>query len=92
MSKIITDVLFMADHFVMVTTIETEYNPDSREVEKAAWKRLADEYGDEWVASTKSFIKQVSIEVVPGTSADEVNQPEPTVNDIKKSIEESKDE
>ena len=28
-----------------------------------AWKRLADEYGDEWVDATKSFIKQVSIEV-----------------------------
>ena len=91
MPKIITDVLFMADHFVMVTTIETEYSPDSREVEKAAWKRLADEYGEEWTTTTKSYIKQVSIEVVPGTSADEVNKPEPTVNDIKKSIEESND-
>jgi hypothetical protein len=47
---------------------------------------LADEYGDEWVASTKSFIKQVSIEVVPGTSADEVN--EPTINDVMKSLAE----
>jgi hypothetical protein len=76
MSKINTDVLFMADHFVMVTTIETEYSPDQRDVEQAAWKRLADEYGDEWVDATKSFIKQVSIEVVPGTSADEHNIPE----------------
>jgi len=64
MPKINTDVLFMADHFVMVTTIITDYSPDSREVEQAAWKRLADEYGDEWVDATKSFIKQVSIEVV----------------------------
>lgn len=82
MPKINTDVLFMADHFVMVTTIETNYNPDSREVEKAAWKRLADEYGDEWVASTKSFIKQVSIEVIEPT-------PEPTVNDIAKARKEA---
>jgi len=64
MPKINTDVLFMADHFVMVTTIITDYSPDTRDVEAAAWKRLADEYGDEWVTSTKSFIKQVSIEVV----------------------------
>ena len=73
MSKIMVDVLFMADHFVLVTTIETEYSPDSREVEDAAWKRLADEYGDEWTTLTRSVVKQVSIEVVPGTSADEVN-------------------
>ena len=63
MPTINTDVLFMADHFVMVTTIQTDYSPDQRDVEQAAWKRLADEYGDEWVDATKSFIKQVSIEV-----------------------------
>ena len=71
---ITTDVLFAADHFIMVTTIETQYSPDSRDIEKAAWERLADEYGVEWVNTTKPFIKQVSIEVVPGTSADEVNK------------------
>ena len=86
MPKIITDVLFMADHFVMVTTIETEFSHDTRDVEKAAWKRLADEYGEEWATTTKSFVKQVSIEVVQEA------KPEPTVNDIKKSIEESKGE
>ena len=85
MPKINTDVLFMADHFVMVTTIETDYSPDSRDVEQAAWKRLADEYGDEWVDTTKSFIKRVSIEVVE-------QAPEPTINDISKSIEEDKGE
>jgi len=56
------DVLFMADHFVMVTTIQMDYSPDKRDMESTAWKRLADEYGDEWVETTKSFIKQVSIE------------------------------
>ena len=61
---ITTDVLFAADHFIMVTTIETQYSPDSRDVEAAAWERLADEYGVEWVNMTKPFIKQVSIEVV----------------------------
>ena len=73
--SIICDVLFMADHFVMVTTIETTYSPDSRDVEKVAWDRLSAEYGIDWVGMTKQFIKQVSIEVVPGTSADEVNTP-----------------
>jgi len=75
MSNLITtDVLFAADHFIMVTTIETIFSPDSRDVEAAAWERLADEYGVDWVNMTKPFIKQVSIEVVPGTSADEVNK------------------
>lgn len=52
----------MADHFVMVTTIITDESPDRRDLENAAWKRLADEYGDEWVNMTKPFTKQVSIE------------------------------
>jgi hypothetical protein len=82
MSKITTDVLFMADHFILVTSIETDYSPDSRDVEQSALKRLADEYGDEFVATLKSATKQVSIEVVQET-------PEPTINDIKKSMEES---
>jgi hypothetical protein len=65
MSKTITtDVLFAADHFIMVTTIETTFSPDQRDVETAAWERLADEYGVDWVNMTKPFIKQVSIEVL----------------------------
>jgi hypothetical protein len=75
----------MADHFIMVTTIETVYSPDTRDVEKAAWDRLSAEYGIDWVGMTKQFIKQVSIEVV-------TDKPEPTVNDINKSIEEDKGE
>jgi hypothetical protein len=56
------DVLLMADHFVMVTTIITDESPDRRDLEDAAWKRLADEYGDEWVSTTKPLINRVSIE------------------------------
>ena len=56
------DILFMADHFVMVTTIITDESPDRRDLEDAAWKRLADEYGDEWVNMTKPLTKKVSIE------------------------------
>lgn len=82
MPKITTDVLFMADHFVLVTTVETDYSPDNRDIEKAALKRLADEYGDEFVAMLKLATKRVSIEVVQET-------PEPTVNDVNKSIKES---
>jgi hypothetical protein len=63
-NTITTDVLFAADHFIMVTTIETNYSPDQRDVETAAWERLADEYGVDWVNMTKPFIKQVSIEVL----------------------------
>jgi hypothetical protein len=82
MPKITTDVLFMADHFVLVTTVETDYSPDNRDIEKAALKRLADEYSDEFVAMLKSATKRVSIEVVQET-------PEPTINDVNKSMEES---
>ena len=65
MSDVITtDVLFAADHFIMVTTIETNYSPDQRDVETAAWERLADEYGVDWVNMTKPFINKVSIEVL----------------------------
>jgi hypothetical protein len=67
------DVLFVADHFVMVTTIEIDYSPDQREVEKQAWDRLSAEYGIDWVGMTRQFIKNVSIEVV---------QDIPTVGDI----------
>lgn len=63
-NTITTDVLFAADHFIMVTTIETTFSPDQRDVEAAAWERLADEYGVDWVNMTKPFIKQVSIEVL----------------------------
>lgn len=59
-----TDVLFIANHFVMVTTIEMDDTLDQREVEKAAWDRLGAEYGIDWAAATRQFIKNVSIEVV----------------------------
>jgi len=71
----IADVLFIADHFVMVTTIETDYSPDQRDVEREAWNRLSAEYGIDWVAMTQRYINNVSIEVVPGTST-------PTPGDI----------
>jgi hypothetical protein len=86
MSNIIVDVLFIADHFVMVTTIETEFSHDTRDVEKAAWDRLGAEYGVDWVGMTRQFINQVSIEVVQEA------KPEPTVNDVVKNIKESEGE
>jgi len=72
------DVLFMADHFVMVTTIEVDYSPDQRDIEKAAWDRLSAEYGIDWVGMTRQFIKRVSVEVLP----------EQTINDVMKSLAE----
>ena len=75
MSNLITtDVLFVADHFIMVTTVETMPNLDTDTAVLAAWERLADEYGVDWVNKTKSLIKRVSTETVPGTSADEENK------------------
>lgn len=68
------DVLFMADHFVMVTTIQMNPVIDKRDIEDVAWKRLTDEYGQVWADATKSFVNHVSIED-QGTSA-------PTPGDI----------
>lgn len=58
------DVLFMADHFVLVTTVNMQSADDKRDIEKVALKRLADEYGDDFAAIVKSA-KQVTIEEVP---------------------------
>ena len=69
----IADVLFMADHFIMVTTVQTDYSPDIRDVEKAAWDRLSAEYGIDWVGMTRQFINKMSIEIL---------QDIPTVGDI----------
>ena len=56
------DVLFAADHFVLVTTIETIERHDRRDIEADALKRLADEYGTQFADSIKSYTNQVSIE------------------------------
>jgi hypothetical protein len=83
--SITCDVLFMADHFIMVTTIETVYSPDTRDIERAAWDRLGAEYGIDWVGKTKQFINRVSVEVITSTDV-------PTINDIVKSEKEDKGE
>ena len=64
------DVLFMHNHFVLVTTIIMDKTDDEESIELAALKRLADEYGDDFSAIVKSS-KQVTIEEVPGTSVPE---------------------
>ena len=61
-NTITSDVIFAADHFVMVTTIETTYSPSKEEAEDTAWERLVDEYGVDWVNSTKKLINKVSVE------------------------------
>ena len=90
MNKFTYDVLFIADHFVMVTTIETIERFDKRDIERDAWARLGEEYGVDWTAMTRPLINNVSIEQVPGTSADEFN--EPMLDDIIKSNEETEGE
>lgn len=57
------DVLFMHNHFVLVTTVIMDETDDKETIELAALKRLADEYGDEFMEIIKSS-KQVSIETV----------------------------
>lgn len=69
------DVLFMHNHFVLVTTVMMEETDDKELIEIVALKRLADEYGDEFMEIVKSS-KQVTIESVPGTSVPEPSDPE----------------
>ena len=64
------DVLFMHNHFVLVTTVIIEKTDNEETIELAALKRLADEYGDEFMEIVKSS-KQVTIESVLGTSVPE---------------------
>jgi hypothetical protein len=69
------DVLFMHNHFVLVTTIIMDETDDKESIELAALKRLADEYGDEFMEIIKSS-KQVSIEEVTDNSIPEPGDPE----------------
>ena len=55
------DVLFMHNHFVLVTTVILDEESDEETIEQAALKRLADEYGDEFAAVIKSS-REVTIE------------------------------
>jgi hypothetical protein len=74
----VADVLFMANHFIMVTTIEIDETTDQHDIENAAWDRLGAEYGPDWADTTRKFINKISVEVVP----------EPTINDVMKSLAE----
>ena len=69
------DVLFMHNHFVLVTTVIMDETDDKETIELAALKRLADEYGDEFMEIIKSS-KQVSIEGVKDNSIPEPGDPE----------------
>ena len=61
-TKTTYDVLFAADHFVMVTTVEMPATPDKRDIEEQAWYRLTEVYGATWVLETKGFINQVTMQ------------------------------
>jgi len=74
----VADVLFMADHFIMVTTIEIENESNQQDIEEIAWDRLSAEYGTEWIHTTRQFINKVNVEIAP----------EPTINDVMKSLAE----
>ena len=69
------DVLFMHNHFVLVTTVIMDETDDQEAIEQAALKRLADEYGNEFMEIVKSS-KQVTIERVTDNSIPEPGDPE----------------
>ena len=68
------DVLFMHNHFVLVTTIIMDETDDKKSIELAALKRLADEYGNEFMEIIKSS-KQVSIEGVMDNTIPDIGDP-----------------
>jgi division protein CdvB (Snf7/Vps24/ESCRT-III family) len=65
----------MHNHFVLVTTIIMDETDDQESIELAALKRLADEYGDEFMEIIKSS-KQVTIETAPISEIPEPGDPE----------------
>jgi hypothetical protein len=69
------DVLFMHNHFVLVTTIMMDETDDKESIELAALKRLADEYGDDFMEIIKSS-KQVTIESAPINEIPQPGDPE----------------
>lgn len=69
------DVLFMHNHFVLVTTVIMDKTDDKESIELAALKRLADEYGDEFMEIIKSS-KQVTIEQASSNDIPEPGDPE----------------
>jgi division protein CdvB (Snf7/Vps24/ESCRT-III family) len=69
------DVLFMHNHFVLVTTVMMDETDDKESIELAALKRLADEYGDDFMEIIKSS-KQVTIESAPISEIPEPGDPE----------------
>lgn len=66
------DVLFVADHFALVTTIQTDHEIEEEKMVDAAWQRLSDEYGNEWINMTKQFIKSTSIEGFVGVDDSDI--------------------
>ena len=56
------DVLSVADHFLLVTTVIMRDAINDDAIKEAAWKRMTDEYGDEWVYQTRKLINTTSIE------------------------------
>lgn len=69
------DVLFMHNHFVLVTTVIMDRTDDKEAIELGALERLADEYGQDFMKIIHSS-KQVTIEEAPNTSIPEPGDPE----------------
>lgn len=58
------DILFMADHFVLVTTVEMAGPAQEEEVEEQALERMASEYGADFANILKGCSK-VSVTEAP---------------------------
>lgn len=58
------DILFMADHFVLVTTVEMAGPAQEEEVEEQALERMASEYGADFANILKEC-SRVSVTEAP---------------------------
>jgi hypothetical protein len=76
MNVITYDVMFVADHFIMVVPVETLKRYDNRDVEKDALDLLRQHYGEEFAKDIKKATIRVGIEELGITSAPVPGDPE----------------
>ena len=76
MNVITYDVMFVANHFIMVVPVETLKRYDNRDVEKDALTLLRQHYGNEFATSVKEATIRVGIEELGDTSVPVPGDPE----------------
>ena len=74
--KVTYDVMFVADHFIMVVPVETVKRYDNRDVEKDALTLLSSHYGEEFMLKVKTAAFKVGVEELGDTGMPVPGDPE----------------